>query len=137
VIREDGSGTRDAFNTIVMGNSAATYGTATILAECTSTGQLLTTMGLTSTTGAIGYVNLNSKDHLGANVKWINVEGVEPKEDTVRSELTGGTGYKISRSLFLITLGEPTEMAKTFIDWIKGAAGQDIVRKEGFVPLNA
>ena len=55
---------------------------------------------------------------------------VEPSKETVLD----GT-YPIWRDLYMYTNGEPTGLVKTYLDWILGAKGQDIVGKKGFVPI--
>jgi phosphate transport system substrate-binding protein len=69
-------------------------------------------------------------------VNWLHVSkkkgepGVEPGVEAARS----GT-YPISRKLYIYTVGEPEGETKAFIDWVLSDAGQQIVAKEGFVPL--
>ena len=79
------------------------------------------------TEGAIGYVGLGYVDE---TVKAVKVDGVDATVATVLSE-----SYPISRSLYMYTQGQPTGLAKSFIDFIKSAEGQKIVEDEGFVPL--
>lgn len=43
--------------------------------------------------------------------------------------------YPISRGLYMYTAGEPDEVTMTYLDWIRGPAGQTIVAELGFVPL--
>jgi phosphate transport system substrate-binding protein len=43
--------------------------------------------------------------------------------------------YPIARPLFMYTPGAPAGDVKTYIDWITGPAGQQIVNQLGFVPL--
>ena len=45
--------------------------------------------------------------------------------------------YPIARPLYMYSLGEPTGEIKIYLDWILSAAGQEIVRKLGFVPLES
>ena len=44
--------------------------------------------------------------------------------------------YALSRPLFMYTPGEPTGAVRAYIDWIRSAAGQTIVAKTGFIPIN-
>lgn len=44
--------------------------------------------------------------------------------------------YPMSRSLFLLTNGEPKDEAKDFIDFILGERGQALVRKHGYLSLD-
>ncbi|MDE0690401.1 phosphate ABC transporter substrate-binding protein [Candidatus Poribacteria bacterium] len=43
--------------------------------------------------------------------------------------------YPIARPLYMYSLGEPAGEVKIYLDWILSAAGQEIVKKLGFVPL--
>jgi phosphate transport system substrate-binding protein len=43
--------------------------------------------------------------------------------------------YPLSRPLYMITAGAPGEAVGAYLDWIGGPAGQDIVRRLGFVPV--
>jgi phosphate transport system substrate-binding protein len=44
--------------------------------------------------------------------------------------------YPISRSLYMYTAGEPGGQVKTYLDWVLGPLGQELVSKLGFVPLH-
>lgn len=81
-----------------------------------------------------GYSGMGYKtDH----VNWLKVSnkkgepGIEPGAEVARSGK-----YPIARKLYIYTAGEPTGDLKAYIDWILSPAGQKIVEKEGFVPLN-
>lgn len=56
---------------------------------------------------------------------------IEPTFTNVRSGR-----YPMSRSLFVITDGEPRGAAKTFIDFLLGSRGQEIVAKHGYLTLD-
>ncbi len=43
--------------------------------------------------------------------------------------------YPLTRPLYMVTLGPPTEAVKDYLQWIVGPAGQEILRKFGFVPI--
>ena len=83
------------------------------------------------TPGAIGYVGLGYVDPTVKALK-INVNGtlVEPSVKTVLDKT-----YPISRSLIMITNGQPTGLAKSYLDFILGKDGQKIVQDQGYVPL--
>ena len=53
------------------------------------------------------------------------------------SVASGADGsYPIARgSLYMYTAGEPTGAMATYLDWVMGPAGQEIVAELGFVPL--
>ncbi len=60
----------------------------------------------------------------------LSVDGVAPTNDHIRD----GT-YALARPLFLVTNGPPAGMAKTFVDYVVSADGQDLVRKHGYLTL--
>jgi phosphate transport system substrate-binding protein len=43
--------------------------------------------------------------------------------------------YPISRFLLFYTAGEPSGLAKRFVDWVKGAEGQSVIEQVGYYPL--
>jgi phosphate transport system substrate-binding protein len=43
--------------------------------------------------------------------------------------------YPIARFLYFYTAGEPTGLAKRFIEWVKSAAGQGVIEQVGYYPL--
>jgi phosphate transport system substrate-binding protein len=43
--------------------------------------------------------------------------------------------YPLARHLYLVTLGEPKEAVKKYLNWILGPVGQEILQKAGFIPL--
>lgn len=43
--------------------------------------------------------------------------------------------YPLSRPLFLLTNGEPTGAAKTFVDFLLSDRGQELVKKHGYMRL--
>lgn len=88
-------------------------------------------MVLTSVAGnesSIGYVSLGS---LNDTVKAVKVDGVEATTDNVKSG-----DYKLSRPFNIATKGEPTGVAKDFINFILSADGQAIVEEEGYIMVN-
>jgi len=130
VVREEGSGTRDAFNELtgVLGKDADgnnidnTIETALIQS---STGAIVQTVG--STEHSIGYISLGS---LNDSVNAVKVGGVVPSSATV---LDGS--YVVSRPFILITGRTLSEQAQAFIDFIMSAEGQKIVEESHFIPV--
>ncbi|MBA2857934.1 phosphate transport system substrate-binding protein [Methanococcus maripaludis] len=76
----------------------------------------------------IGYLSIG---YLDSSVKGCEYEGVIPTEENVVS----GT-YTVSRTLNIITNGEPSQEAKAFIDFLLSSEGQKIVLEEGYIPVN-
>ena len=55
---------------------------------------------------------------------------VEPTEANIASHK-----YPLSRPLFVLTNGEPAGVAKTLVDFLLGARGQELVKKHGYLRL--
>lgn len=120
--RDSASGTREFFHETVMDKDDFV---ANQLEKASNAG---VKESVKNTEGAIGYVGLG---YIDDTVKAIKVEGVEA---TVADVISGS--YPVSRSLFMYTDGQPTGLAKEFLDFLKSDDGQKIVEEEGFVPLS-
>jgi phosphate transport system substrate-binding protein len=123
--RDSASGTREFFTSSIM--SGGNY-TRTML-EKNSNGAVQQT--ISQTPGAIGYVGLGFLDPTVKALK-INTSGTL-SEPTVDNVLTGK--YPLSRSLYMITNGEPAGLTKDYIAYILSPEGQSLLKEEGFVPL--
>ncbi len=77
----------------------------------------------------VGYVGLAYINTPG--VKVVKVNGVSPEKKTVNDG-----SYVLARPLYYLSNGEPTGLAKTFVDFTLGAEGQKIVEQVKFVPVN-
>jgi phosphate transport system substrate-binding protein len=75
---------------------------------------------------AIGYLSIG---HVDATVKALKLDGAEPSQENA----TSGT-YKVTRKLYMNTKGDPSPLAKAFIDYILGPEGAEIVKKHGYIP---
>ncbi|PKM79930.1 MAG: phosphate-binding protein [Firmicutes bacterium HGW-Firmicutes-13] len=122
VTREEGSGTRSAFEEIVMGKDAIT-GKAIVQ---NSTGAVVTTVA--GDKNAIGYISLAS---LKENVKALKVEGVEVTRDNIAAG-----SYKVARPFIYVTKGEPAGLAKSFLDFVLSPDAQGIIEQAGLVSVN-
>jgi len=76
----------------------------------------------------IGYVGLAYLK--AAGIKVIPVDGATPSKASVLNK-----SYPYARPTFYYTNGEPSGIAKEFIDYTLSAAGQQIVEQVGFVPV--
>ncbi|HSP62400.1 MAG TPA: phosphate ABC transporter substrate-binding protein [Pyrinomonadaceae bacterium] len=74
----------------------------------------------------VGYVGLAYMKAPG--VKVVSIEGATPTQDLVREGK-----YPYARPTFYYTNGEPSGVAKEFIDFTLGPKGQEIVDRVGFV----
>jgi phosphate transport system substrate-binding protein len=128
--RDSASGTREFFDKAPEGILKGAAPTKSML-EKNSNGAV--TQTVTQTPGGIGYVSIG---FITADVKalpiWYNDPNaaVAPTIENVRSKK-----YPINRELFMFTNGQPTGLAKDFIDFIQSPEGQKIVSDEGYVPL--
>ncbi len=76
----------------------------------------------------IGYVGLAYDNAPG--VKPLPIDGVMPSPQTVQNKT-----YPYARPTFYYTNGDPTGVAKQFVDFTLSPAGQKIVARVGFVPI--
>jgi phosphate transport system substrate-binding protein len=120
VSREEGSGTRAAFEELVMesGEEAAVISENAILQQ--SNGQVRTTVS--TTPDAIGYLSFGFLDE---SVNTVAIDGVDPSVENVKSG-----DYAIFRPLNMLTNGEPSGLAKAFLDFVLSPEGQSIVAED-------
>ena len=120
VSREEGSGTRAAFEELVMeaGDEEKLITENALLQQ--SNGQVRTTVATTPNT--IGYLSFGFLDDSTALV---SIDGVEPTVDNVKND-----SYPIARPLNMMTKGAPNELAQAFLDFILSDAGQAIVAED-------
>jgi len=123
ITREEGSGTRDCFEKSVMKPFEKE------IAEKASTKMSNGEVSKTVSTDAksIGYLSLGYVD---ASVKAVKMDGVAA---TVKNVLSGD--YAITRSLYLITKGEPGDLEKAFIDFVLSEEGQEVVEDMGYIKV--
>ncbi|MEI7884007.1 MAG: phosphate ABC transporter substrate-binding protein [Clostridia bacterium] len=116
VSREDGSGTRGAFDELVLGKDATVVASATIQ---NSAGSVKS--AVMSDANAIGYISLGAVDD---TVNVPSIDGVVASKETVLD----GT-YKISRPFLYLTKA-PSEVTTAFIDFVLSPDGQAIVGQD-------
>lgn len=120
--REDGSGTRDGFESIVMKNSEAQYAQ-----ELESTGSVISAVA--STDGAIGYASLANVDD---SVKALKINGVYPTEETVKDG-----SFAIQRPFICcVSESNTNELTAKYLELVLSAEGQQLVSQAGVVPVN-
>ncbi|MEG2290214.1 MAG: phosphate ABC transporter substrate-binding protein [Clostridium sp.] len=124
VSREEGSGTRTAFEEIVGYKSEELIQAATI---ADGSGNIKTTVQ--GNENAIGFASF---EYLDESISALNVGGVEPKAEFVK---TGE--YKLSRPFILATkTSNETENSKKLIDYILSEDGQKTIVDNGFITVN-
>ncbi|HWP95736.1 MAG TPA: phosphate ABC transporter substrate-binding protein PstS family protein [Syntrophomonadaceae bacterium] len=121
VSREEGSGTRTAFEELLLAKQPAVK---TAIVQ-NSTGAVKTT--ISGDKNAIGYDSLASVDK---SVKALGIDGVAANTDNVKN----GT-YRVSRPFLYMTKGQPQGLAKAFIDFVMSAEGQKILVDQGAISL--
>jgi phosphate transport system substrate-binding protein len=119
ITREEGSGTRAAFEALVMDRHRIV---ASALVQ-DSTGAVRQMVA--SDPAAIGYVSIGLVD---ASIKALRLQGVEPTEANIDSGK-----YPLARPFLFVVAAEPRGVAKDFIDWIRGPEGRELTRREGLL----
>ncbi|MFZ5634151.1 MAG: phosphate ABC transporter substrate-binding protein [Bacillota bacterium] len=113
VTREAGSGTRGAFEEIVMHDAKITDRAITQA----SNGAVRTTVA--GDQNAIGYLSLG---YLSAEVKGVKVDNIEPTVENIKKG-----SYKVKRPFLYLTKGDPAGDVKAYIDFVLSPEGQQIV----------
>jgi phosphate transport system substrate-binding protein len=120
--REEGSGTRTAFQDLVMGKEL-------IRADATlqnSNGALKT--AVSNDPQAVGFLSLG---YLDSSVKALAMNGVPATEENAKNDT-----YPVVRPLYFLTKQPPTGIVKDFIDFCTGPDGQKIVAQEGYITID-
>jgi len=120
--RNSDSGTRECFQHVVLQNAPFSE-----KAAVKHDGVLLSTVARIPTS-----IAFTSANHPDGTVKVLPIDGVLPTAENTRK----GT-YPIRRTLILATKGAASGEAKAFIDFALSDAGQDVLRKDGAVPIKA
>ena len=131
VSREDGSGTRGAFIELTGVEQKDENGEKTDLTTVeaiitNSTEVMMTTVATDE--NAIGYASMGS---MNDTVKAVNVNGVEATAENVKN----GT-YSLSRPFNIATLGDVSDVAQDFINFIMSADGQAVIEGKGYIKID-
>ncbi|MCK7511901.1 MAG: phosphate ABC transporter substrate-binding protein [Desulfobacterales bacterium] len=122
VTREEGSGTRGAFQELVMGKTRIFKGAIT--QDSNGTVREI----VAHDPYAVGFISLGLVNDPG--------QGPRARRRRRRTTRTSRTGrYKLVRPFLFVSQGEPTGHARDFIDFVLSAEGQELVRKEGLLPI--
>jgi phosphate transport system substrate-binding protein len=117
--REDGSGTRSSFESLVMGKNQIM---ARAMVE-NSNGAIRQLVA--DDPAAIGYISLGLVD---STVKALDLGGIVPS----RAHVVDGT-YNLSRPFLFLSLKPPEGLVKDFIDFTMSAEGQKILYDQGLI----
>jgi phosphate transport system substrate-binding protein len=121
VTREEGSGTRGAFQDMVMGKTTRITKLA-IVEDSNGTVREI----VSGDPNSIGYISLGL---VMPRVKALDLNGIKASEASI---LTGR--YRLVRPFLFLTKGQPSGRVKEFIDFVLSPEGQDLIMKEGLIP---
>ncbi|MGB7595921.1 MAG: phosphate ABC transporter substrate-binding protein [Erysipelotrichaceae bacterium] len=119
IAREEGSGTRSAFESLVM--NKLEINSRAIIQDSNGTVRQL----VGDDFAAIGFISLGL---VNDKVKALELNGVQ----ATRENVINGT-YNLSRPFLFITNTEPTGKVKAFIDYVLSAEGKKLLNAEGLV----
>ncbi|MEJ5308577.1 MAG: phosphate ABC transporter substrate-binding protein [Anaerolineae bacterium] len=122
VIREKTSGTRGAFDEIVLNKAEPV---APRIQVAITAGDMAALVA--SEPAAIGYVGFGNLD---AGIKPLQIDGISPTEENVHQG-----NYRLTRPLLLLTGPLTQPIAQTYIDFALSPAGQKIVADHGWMPV--
>ena len=123
VSREEGSGTRSAFEHMIMGKKGPPITNSAIFQP--SNGVVKTTVA--GTPLSIGYLSLG---YLDATIKALDIDSVPC---TVENAACGK--YPVVRPLYFLTKEAPKGLVKEFLDFAMSSDGQKIVEEEGYISI--
>ncbi|WP_409199873.1 phosphate ABC transporter substrate-binding protein [Methanobrevibacter sp. DSM 116169] len=119
ITREEGSGTLDAFKSIVMDDNDI-KGDAIVQSSTEAVKQ-----SVSQDPNAIGFVSFA---HMSDDVKAVSVNNIEPSEEN----LADGS-YELQRPFLFLTKGEPTGEVKEFINWVLSEEGSKVLQEEKII----
>jgi phosphate transport system substrate-binding protein len=120
IAREEGSGTRSAFTELLMDKAEITP--KAIVQDSNGAVRQL----VADDPNAIGFISLGL---VNDKVKALHLDGIE----ATRENIMNGS-YSLSRPFLFVTNGEPTGLAKKFIDFTLSSEGQKLLSNEGLIP---
>ncbi len=121
VNREDGSGTRDAFESLVM-KKGEISDEALVQDSNGSVREIIANNPL-----AIGYISFGIVNH---QVKPLAVDSIQPTLATIKSNQ-----YTLTRPFIFALPCQPTPLALQFVDFVLSKEGQGLLEKEGLVGI--
>lgn len=123
VSREDGSGSRDAFQEIVDYSSSELVRSAII---ASGNGNIKTTVAMNK--HAVGFISF---EYIDESISTVDINGVEATAENVLQQT-----YSLSRPfLFVYKEEQLSTEGQQFIEYILSPKGQNIVSEAGVIPL--
>lgn len=129
ISREEGSGTRDAFDDLIANADGDKLKELTKFADCVSiqrsTGDVKVEIGANRNT--VGYISLGSLDD---TVKALTFNGVEATAENIKNG-----SYTLARPFNILTKegAELSQAAQEFIEWLASDEAKAIMAEEGYV----
>jgi phosphate transport system substrate-binding protein len=125
--REEGSGTRTAFQELVMGKDAAGNAIPIVKNAILQNSSGAIMQVVKSDAQAISF---DSFGYVNSSVKALAVDSVTAQAENARS----GT-YPVVRPLYFLTKTEPTGIIKAFLAYCAGPDAQKIITGEGYISV--
>ncbi len=119
--REEGSGTREAFEHLVMGK--AEVSPAAMVQDSNGAVREI----VAGDPNAIGYISAGLVDN---RVKALTIEGIRPTPENIKNH-----SYKLRRPFLLVSRMAPTSTCQQFVEFVLSPQGQQILEKEGLVGI--
>jgi phosphate transport system substrate-binding protein len=121
VTREEGSGTREAFQKLVMGEEEISL--EALVQD--SNGAIRQVVA--GDPNAVGYISLGL---VNEKVRALKISGAEPSVKNIES-----ARYHLVRPFLFVFNGEPTGEAKAFLNFVMSPEAQRLLSKEGLVSI--
>jgi phosphate transport system substrate-binding protein len=122
VNREEGSGTRDAFEQLVM-KKGEISDEALVQDSNGSVREIIA-----NNPQSIGYISFGI---VNTQVKALSVNSIKPTLTSIKSNQ-----YTLTRPFIFVLLGKPAPLTQQFVDFVLSKEGQQILEKEGLVGIH-
>lgn len=135
VSREDGSGTREAFEGLLnlvakeKNPEGKEIEVSLVKYDIISNENGIVKATVNSKDNAIGYISMGYLDN---NIKPVKVNGVEASVENIKNK-----SYSLWRPFNMVTKGQLNSETQAFLDFIKSDEGQKIVSEEGYISYKA
>ena len=123
VTREEGSGTRETFQNLVMGKNEEISLGALVQDSNGAIRQVVA-----DDPNAIGFISLGL---VNDRVKALKIDGIEPTLENILAHR-----YQIVRPFLFVFKSSPQGVAKEFLDYVLSPKGQKLLMQEGLVSMD-
>ncbi|ADZ08729.1 phosphate binding protein [Methanobacterium lacus] len=125
IVREEGSGTRDAFQDIVLGKLSNGTKVSFVSSAIVQSSTQAVQQAVSQDPNAIGFCSFAD---LGNDTKALSINGISASASTIAD----GT-YTIQRPFLFLVKGDAKGEVKNFIDWVMGPEGQAILTSQKII----